>query len=195
MDVRQPITLDILICLIDLLEHVCSLWWDKLLFRSMFLLAFFNFLLRVGDMTVSNNNENMLIIDCIKTVENSHDLVLHFKKFKHLKRAANAIIDIQDTNVAYCPVRAWHDYNKVRGNAPGFMYLKAIGKPLSGQNFTEQLALCLKYTGLNGSHQKSHSFSRGSGYFYRIQGFRRLDAQIQALERWNSDAFIKYIRF
>ena len=77
-------------------------------------------------------------------MKNSHDLVLHFKKFNHSKRAANVIIDIQDTNVAYCPVHAWHDYNKLRRNAPGFMFLKASGKPLSKQNFTEKLALCLK---------------------------------------------------
>ena len=142
---------------------------------------------------MSNNRENTLTIDCIKTEENVHNLVLHFKKFKHSKRAANVIIDIQDTNVAYCPVRAWHDYNKLRRNAPGFMFLKASGKPLSRQNFTEQLALCLKYSGLSRSLYKSHSFRVGAATFAASKGFG--DAQIRALRRWNSDAFIKYIRF
>ena len=62
-------------------------------------LYFFCFFLRVGEMTLSNKSENTLTIDCIKTVENSYDLVLHFKKFKHTKRAANVIIIIQDTKL------------------------------------------------------------------------------------------------
>ena len=90
-------------------------------------------------------------------------------------------------------MRAWHDYNKLRGNARGFMFLKASGKPLSRQNFTKQLALCLKITGLSRPLYKSHFFRVGAATFAASQGFG--DTQMRALGRWNSDAFIKYIRF
>ncbi len=190
-DPRLPITLPILFRLVDALRHVCVTTWHCTLFRSMFLMAFFGFL-RVGEMTASTNAaHNTLTVDCIQPVKGTSKLRLHFRRYKHGKRHADIILEPQ-ANVRYCPVRAWNEYVALRGLQPGYMFLLATGQPISRRVFADQLALCLKTCNLSPTLYKTHSFRIGAATYAAEQG--RSALQIQALGRWSSMAFLKYIR-
>ena len=51
-----PITLPVLMKLVDSLAHICDSYWDRSLYRCMYLLAFFAFL-RVGKIATSSSAE------------------------------------------------------------------------------------------------------------------------------------------
>ena len=57
---------------------------------------------------------------------------------------------------------------------------------------TDILRLALTSCGLNSSRYKGHSFRIGAASFAADRGMS--DAQIRALGRWKSSAFLKYIR-
>ena len=56
-DSPKPITLELLVKLMNSLQFVCSSNYECTLFRSMFSLAFFA-LLRIREITVNNNTRN-----------------------------------------------------------------------------------------------------------------------------------------
>lgn len=58
-DSRKPITLELLVKLINSLQFVCSSSYECTLFRSMFSLAFFA-LLRIGEITVNNTTRHVI---------------------------------------------------------------------------------------------------------------------------------------
>lgn len=190
-DSRLPITLPILSRLVDSLGHVCVTPWCRTLYRSMFLMAFFGFL-RVGEMTAATNaSHNTLTFDCISPVTGTSKLKLQFRRFKHSKKPAAVIIEPQ-ANSRYCPVHAWTEYAKLRGAGPGFMFLGSNAEPISRRAFADQLALCLKACQLSPTLYKTHSFRIGAATYAAENGYSAL--QIQALGRWSSAAFLKYIR-
>lgn len=188
-DTRMPITLHLLMRLVDSLAQVCDSHWNRLLYRSMYLLAFFAFL-RVGEMTLSNNT---LTLDCIRWVAGSPVMRVMFTKYKHGRKPATITLEAQSMCQSYCPLQAWQHYLQLRGHAPGYIFLRADGQPVSRRDFTRQLALSLQACQLSSSLYKAHSFRIGAATYAAGQGFS--DAQIRAMGRWHSEAFKRYIRF
>lgn len=191
VDTRLPITLPILLRLVDSLDHLSTSRWNRNLYRSMYLLAFFA-LLRVGEMTVSSGySRNTLTVDCMETITGCRNLRLQFHNYKHSKRAASITIEWQAAP-RYCPVRAWQEYHTLRGSRPGFLFLRGDGKPPSRRDFAGQLALSLQACQLSPDLYKTHSFRIGAATY--AAGNHCSPLQIRALGRWNSLAFLKYLR-
>lgn len=193
-DSRLPITVPILRKLVSIMGIIGSTSWEKLMFKSMFLLAFYAFL-RVGEMTASKGDgKHTLQIDNLSLVENrgTTGLSITFQSFKHGRKPASILIERQVGNLP-CPVQAWEDYLAVRGKAAGCLFMKQNGEPVSRNEFSSKLALALKACQLSSELYKSHSFRIGAATYCAGKGFN--DSQIRALGRWNSDAFVKYIRF
>lgn len=193
-DARLPITIPILRKLVSSIGTIGSTRWEKLMFKSMFLLAFYAFL-RVGEMTASKGDgKHTLQIDNLSLVGNggTAGLSITFQSFKHGKKPASILIERQ-VNELNCPVQAWRDYVAVRGRKAGCLFIKPNGEPVSRNEFSSKLALALKACQLSSELYKSHSFRIGAATYCAGKGFN--DAKIRALGRWNSDAFVKYIRF
>lgn len=190
-DSRLPITFNILIRLVDSLDHVGSSPWSMCMYRCMYLMAYFA-CLRVGEFTVSQKNvDNVLRFQDLCTIPDSKNLKLTFQKFKHSHKPATIVLEAQQSH-KYCPVRAWQDYASLRGKGDGFLFLGADKKPISRKEFTSQLALSLQFCGLSRTLYKSHSFRIGATTDAARRGFS--DSQIRELGRWQSDAFKRYIR-
>lgn len=92
----------------------------------------------------------------------------------------------------FCPVQLMLDYLALRGNKPGPLFITLHGQPVSRANFTDQLALAIKFCGLNPARYKGHSFRIGAASHAADRGLS--DAQIRVLGRWKSNAFHRYIR-
>ena len=191
-DLRLPITLPILYRLVDSIDHICTTPWDRLLYRSMYLLAFFAFL-RVGEMTgTPQAGTHTLSVSSIKAVPGTTSLSLTFSHYKHSKKPATITVEPQAV-ARYCPVRAWNAYLALRGSTPGPMFIRHTRQPVSRHAFASQLALSLQACHLSPTLYKSHSFRIGAATYAAESKHSAL--QIQAMGRWNSNAFLKYIRF
>ena len=91
-----------------------------------------------------------------------------------------------------CPVLLLLEYLAIRGNSPGPLFMTQGNSPVSRSFFTDLLTRSLRTCGLNPALYKDHSFRIGAASFAADRGMS--DAQIRALGRWKSNAFLKYIR-
>ena len=84
------------------------------------------------------------------------------------------------------------EYLARRGNRPGPLFLNPDNNPVSRKFFADLMSLSLKAFGLDSTRYKGHSFRISAASFAAERGMS--DAQIRALGRWKSNAFLKYIR-
>ena len=190
MDSRLPITIVILQRLCHSVDHTISSHYNKQLFHTMFVISFFG-LMRLGEVTRDKSGHVPLSFDQIQFSDSA--LIITIRHFKHnvsLKPIQIVLPAQQDKNI--CPVFQMIAYIRLRGTNPGPLFCYQDSLPVSRSYFSKNLKNCLKYCGLNTTLYKSHSFRIGSASYYHQLGFS--DAQIRLLGRWNSNAFLKYIR-
>ena len=184
-DTRLPITKDILIRLINSVNFITSLPYHQALLSSMFSLAFYGFL-RVGEITGYNKN----VLSISQVTITSDVIYIRFTHFKHHSGPPVTIIVNPASNP--CPVALLAQYLSQRGLSPGPLFVFPGQKYLSRSYFTSMLRSALTFIGLDPAHYKSHSFRIGAATHAALLGLS--DPEIQALGRWKSGAFKKYIR-
>ena len=189
-DTRLPITIVILQRLSRSLDHTVQKPYNRQLFRTMYTVAFFGFM-RLAEITQDKNKVVALHLDQVQICESA--VVITIKKFKHnlsLKPIQIVLPAQQDKLI--CPVHQMRLYIQNRGISSGPLFRYFEGKPVSRNFFNTNLKSALKFCQLEVSLYKSHSFRIGAASYYAQLGFS--DAQIRDMGRWNSNAFVKYIR-
>ena len=91
-----------------------------------------------------------------------------------------------------CPVMTMHTYFKVRGfclEAP--LFILADNRPLTCTSFVTMLRVALGKLGLDSTLYASHSFRIGAATTAAAAGLP--DWLIQALDRWSSACYLRYI--
>ena len=160
--------------------------FNRTCFQAMCSLAFYA-LLRVGEMTLSNNNLEFSSV----TLANNY-LILNFRKFKHSGKEGATLRVIAIQNNLCCPIRLMHEYITFRGNTPGPLFVTSSGEAVPRQLFTWQLKSALDFAGFDSKRFKSHSFRIGAASHMVESGAS--DAKIRQAGRWASNAFLAYIR-
>ncbi len=90
------------------------------------------------------------------------------------------------------PVVAILAYLAVRGNTVGPLFVFENGDPLSRHRLVTQLRQALSAAGIDQSKYCGHSFRIGAATAAAAAGME--DSTIQLLGRWQSQAFLGYIR-
>ena len=195
-DSRLPITKPVLIQIVRSLEHTNSSAAQRILFRAMFLLAFYGFF-RVGELATKGPDSIRSVIQLkdirfLKTDGSIRALKITICHFKHnsTNRPVDIVID-NDCKSPFCPVQAVLEYCKQRLLEPGPLF-QLHNHAVSVHQFNAQLKACLAFCSLDSTRYKSHSFRIGAACHAAEKGFS--DSQIRALGRWKSDAFKLYIR-
>ena len=184
-DGRLPITPSILDKILIASLTTISNQYECYRFHAMCSLAF-HALLRIGEMTESQNN---LTLDCIHMEREF--LTLQFKSYKYSDGAISTHrVNAQPLSV-HCPVKNMYRYLAIRGASPGPLFISS-GRALTRNQFTKQLQGALRFIGLSSSRYSSHSFRIGSASFMANKGAS--DAQIKRAARRSSSAFVAYIR-
>ena len=116
---------------------------------------------------------------------------LTFENFKHNYNQRPCSLEIYRQSMI-CPVQLLSDYLVLRGSRPGAIFISHLGNPVSRDAFATQLQRAFLHCGLDTSKYKSHSFRIGAASHAAEKGYS--DAQIRALGRWKSNAFLKYLR-
>ena len=96
------------------------------------------------------------------------------------------------TNTDLCPIVAVLSYLAVRGSEVGPLFRFNDGKPLTRQRLVNQVRTALQAQGIDSSRYSGHSFRIGTATTAAAAGIK--DSTIQMLGRWQSSAFLCYIR-
>ena len=99
---------------------------------------------------------------------------------------------VGSVNSRRCPVTAVVAYMAIRGHNPGPFFLTRQGKPLTKPRFIVEVRRGLAKAGLDQATFAGHSFRIGAATAAAQAGVP--DSAIQVLGRWNSRAFLSYIR-
>ena len=168
----------------------------KMLWAAM-VICFFGFF-RSGEITVPSVNSFNPSIHLawgdvsIDNVAAPSVLKIHLKKSKTDQLKKGVDIYIGTSNCPLCPVRAGVDYMAVRGSAPGPFFQFSNGQPLTKSKFTQHVRDALQALGLPHNEFAGHSFRIGAATAAAQAGVE--DSVIRTMGRWNSSAFLVYIR-
>ena len=119
-------------------------------------------------------------------------LRVHLKKSKTDQLKKGADIFIGKSDCLLCPVGAGVDYMSSRGANPGPFFKFANGQPLTKSKFTQYVREALQALGLPHNEFAGHSFRIGAATAAAQAGIK--DSVIRTMGRWNSSAFLVYIR-
>ena len=192
-DSRQPITKAILHQLYHAVPKLSPTHYMTTLYQSLFLLCFHGFL-RVGEVTAtaacSTHTLTLAQITIPHHQSQPSSLTITFNSFKHSKGTPYKINIL--TQQGPCPVKAMVHYLQLRGLTQGFLFVNLLKHPLTRYQFASFLSTTLKFIGQDPDKFNTHSFRIGAATHAATQGFSAL--QIKAMGRWQSDAYLKYLR-
>ena len=184
-DNRFPISLHILYKCLDSAIHICSSAYEAALFRAMCSLMFHAFM-RIGEVTLS---PNMVMFHQVSISQRSLSVTFH--KFKH-HVGPPIVITVTANQSKYCPVGLAQQYCSRRGQDPGPFFAYPGPIPVQASVFCKLLERAVAWAGFSHLPIKSHSFRIGAATWAASQGYS--EQQIQAMGRWKSTAFKRYIR-
>ena len=191
---RLPITPDILRRMRPFCQPAAPSYDQALLWATM-TVCFFGFF-RAGEITVSTvgsfDPAVHLAWGDVSISENSRVVRVFLKRSKTDQFARGTEVFIGATGDELCPVAAISRYVAIRGTGPGAFFRSAEGIPLTKARFVEQVRSALARAGLPLSGYSGHSFRIGAATTAAQAGIP--DSVIQALGRWSSQAFLRYIR-
>ena len=195
-DTRLPITLPILERIITACNDVFSVCYQRKLIKAMYALAFFA-ALRVGEITrgPGQQTKNVITIDQFFFLRDKLNNIVAAKLvLKHYKHSdpTKPVELLMYREHPICPVSLMMDYVTLRGGAPGPLFCWADGAVISRSYFTRSLKEVLQYCNLDENRYQTHSFRIGAASWAAAKGMS--DSQIRVFGRWNSNAFLRYIR-
>ena len=155
VDVRLPISLDILQCMIVALSLVAANPYDAALYTAVLSAGFFG-LLHPGEMVHSEHAllASNVYISCSKVV-----CLLPTSK-AHKGPVPQSIHLYKQPNLA-CPVTAFTNYSKIRSSQGGQYFIKVDGTPITNLDLTNILRQLLQFLNLPHHHFKPHSLRMG----------------------------------
>ena len=119
-------------------------------------------------------------------------LKIHLRRSKCDQFGKGVDVFVGQSGNELCPIDAIVAYSTVRGNAPGPFFCDKKGNALSKTRFIGEMRKALSAVGLQQDQYAGHSFRIGAATAAAQAGLE--DSTIKALGRWNSSAFLLYIR-
>ncbi len=184
-DARLPITPDMLNEMLGAIDTLDLSLYEEYLYKSMLSLSFAGFL-RASEITGYTHH---LLRDNVKIIKG--EIVMRFISYK-CSQSKVFILKILPTKMSSCPVVLLRRYLVLRGTAKGPLFVKPSGYPLSYKEFYAIFQCLMACLGLPGKYSP-HSLRIGAATHAAATGCS--DAQIRLYGRWNSVAFLNYIRF
>ena len=117
---------------------------------------------------------------------------IHLKRSKTDQFGSGANIFLGRTESELCPVAALLGYILSRGDQQGPFFLDSSSTPLLKAPFINQLRSILIALGVPQDQYAGHSFRIGVATSAALAGIE--DSTIQLLGRWQSAAFLQYVR-
>lgn len=170
---------------------------DIIMLWAAAVVCFFGFF-RAGEITLptlsSFDNTRHLSWGDVATdnIEHPQMIKIHLKKSKVDQLGKGVDVFLGKTGCHLCPVTAAIQYMTVRGSAPGPFFRFRNGNPLTKSAFTSRIREALQAMGSPEGNFSGHSFRIGVATAAANAGIE--DSVIRSMGRWNSAAFLVYIR-
>ena len=193
---RLPITPTILLKLREFWE-LNARSFDHIMLWAAACLCFFGFL-RCGEITVPSTTSydpgaHLSVGDiAVDNLTAPQAIQVHIKASKTDPFRQGIYIYVGRTDTNLCPVAAIISYIQARGQTPGPLFRFASGQPLTRDSFVKRVREGLQAAGINAAHYAGHSFRIGAATTAAAQGVE--DSLIKTLGRWESSAYLLYIR-
>ena len=187
-----------------ILKFCSRLWWshsssqlDAKMLWAACCLGFFAFF-RAGKFTYNPRPEEvapaMLTAQDIavnnKSAPSFLTIFLHRSKTDQFGRGITLVVG--RLYQAICPITAVLCYLAVRPAGRGPLFTYSNGTPLSRQGLVSEVRQALSVVGIDASSYAGHSFCIGAATAAASVGIP--DSTIKMLGRWESSAFLRYIR-
>ena len=185
-DLRVPITPETLLALVHSAQATATSIYDQHLFPTMFTLMFHGFL-RIGEVTESPHN-----ILYHQVAWSANAISLTFKTFKHHTGQPVTLSNPAALMPAACPVLLLSNYVRIQGSRLGPLFCDGSNRPVTQARFQNILRTALAHANLTALHITPHNFRIVAATCAATKGMST--QQIQAIGRWQSLAFQKYIR-
>jgi len=196
-DVRKPITLQLLHSLCDVLPCLFSNSYSVLLYKTMFLLAFYAFL-RVSEFTAATPAaQHGLTVEQVSVHYSptaAPTLLVNFLSYKHSK-GRPFVLEIKSVQTsAYCPVFNMIQYLKVRPKGQGLLFVLQDSTPVSAKNFSSVVKDSTNRVTGSSYGFSTHCFRIGAvSHCFHVKGMSK--EVISRMARWSSSKAIEsYIR-
>ena len=193
---RLPITPDILRKLKGIWASTSSDPDSKLIWAAC-CLCFFAFL-RVGEMTTPDAKSydpgvHLCLSDvAVDSARNPSFVRISIKQSKTDPFRRGICLFVGRTDAELCPVAAILSFLLCRGSAPGPLFRFASGEYLTRKRFVELVRAALTRAGIDQSKYCGHSFRIGAATTAAARGIE--DSIIKTLGRWESVAYLQYVR-
>ena len=160
-------------------------------------LCFFAFM-RAGELTIPGDGQydpgaHLSITDIAfdhPTRPNMLKVTLKQSKTDPFRRGVNLFVGATGSDL--CPVAALLDYLVVRSTAPGPLFVYGDGRYLTRQRLVLAVRAALQGAGIDQSKYCGHSFRIGAATTAAAHGLE--DSIIKTLGRWESMAYLRYVR-
>ena len=162
------------------------------LYCALFTLMFHG-LLRCSEVTKSTGKSHNLLSTQVSLVGKGHKKVIRiaFKSYKHSKPAPPHL-DVKRTGGLVCPIDALKSYLLQRESQAQACFCNKDNSEVKRAQIVKMLKKHLSYIGLPPSDYNTHSFRIGKATAMAKSGHTH--SQIALAGRWNSNAFLKYIK-
>ena len=117
---------------------------------------------------------------------------IHLKQSKTDQFGKGSDIFLGRTNNELCPVSAMLNFLVARKGSQGPLFIDSSSRPVTKAHFVAELRLVLGLLGVPQDHYAGHSFRIGAATSAALAGVE--DSTIQMLGRWQSSAYLRYIR-
>lgn len=160
-------------------------------------LCFFGFF-RAGELTVPSLNSFDLKFHLswgdvsLDNPHSPHIVKVVLKRSKTDQFGRGVEVFVGKTGCPLCPVAGVLSYMTCRGSEPGPFFKLSNGQPLTKAYFTHHIRSALRAIGLPDDQFAGHSFRIGAATTAARAGID--DSKIRILGRWNSAAFLAYVR-
>ena len=193
---RLPITPPIL-------QRIRALWnsrptrADYVMAWAVVTLCFFGFF-RSGEITVPSREAFDARVHlswgdvAIDDRSNPRMVKVHLRRSKTDQFGSGVDVVVGRTQDSLCLVAAVCAFMAQRGTSPGPFFLFPDGSPLTKARFVEIVRAALEELGLPREQFAGHSFRIGAATTAAQSGLE--DSTIMMLGRWNSAAFLQYLR-
>ena len=193
---RLPITPPMLLKIKAVWEASAVTFDTKMLWAAS-CLCFFAFL-RVGEMTVPTEKgydpavhlcvQDLAVDDAIRPT--CLKITIKQSKTDPFRKGVDLYVGRGQEHL--CPVAAVLSFLSVRGSIPGPLFVFKDGRPLTRARFAQAVRQALSEAGVDQSKYCSHSFRIGAATTAAAKGIE--DSVIQTLGRWQSAAYLQYVR-
>ena len=156
--------------------------------------AFFGFF-RIGEITEQSTEScsGVEVSDVsVDDLEFPSTIRIHLRRSKTDQFNKGVNIYMGATGDELCPVSALLAYLAVRGKIDGPLFRFKDGRSLTREGFTSTVRSALSALGYDSSEYAGHSFRIGAATTAAEQGVE--DSTIKMLGRWESSAFLLYVR-